>query len=138
LTIRNPDQPLASNAILQLFIFGVVGVLATATHYVVALVCTEAMGISVYISNLFGYLVALPPPFFGYGTFTFRVRLSPQIFTRFCIASALTFLFSECLLGILATQYQMGHRLNLLLVVILIPMVTFVINKFWVYAVTQD
>lgn len=119
----------------QLFCFGVVGVAATLTHYLIALSAHEVAGISVYISNLLGYVTAMAVSYFGHGLLTFRVTLTRATLQRFVIASVSTFLFSEALLWALETGTSLSSRLTLSIVVVSVPVVSFLLNKLWVYRV---
>ncbi len=117
----------------EIICFGLVGVAATLTHYLVALAGHEGLGISLYIANLIGYLTAMSVSYFGHGYFTFRVAFSRHNLQRFVVASVTTFLFSEALLFVLENGTAFSHRITLSLVVISVPVVSFLLNKLWVY-----
>lgn len=119
----------------QLFCFGVVGVAATLTHYLIALSAHEVADISVYISNLMGYVTAMAVSYFGHGLLTFRVTLTRATLRRFVVASVSTFLFSEALLWALESGTTLSSRVTLSIVVVSVPVFSFVLNKFWVYQV---
>jgi hypothetical protein len=44
-----------------------------------------------------------------------------------------TFLFSECILRILEKSTQLDHRISIGIVVVTIPVISYILNKFWVY-----
>lgn len=117
----------------QLTMFGIVGVAATVTHYLVALSSHEVLGLSLYLANLVGYVSAVGLSCFGHSLLTFRVRLSRRIFRRFIIVSIATFLASEALLAGLESGLNLRHRVSLAVVVLTIPIISFLLNKLWVY-----
>lgn len=119
----------------QLFCFGVVGVAATLTHYLIALSAHEVAGISVYVANFMGYVTAMAVSYFGHGLFTFQVALTRATLQRFVVASVSTFLFSEALLWALESGTTLPSRVTLSIVVVSVPIVSFLLNKFWVYRV---
>ena len=113
--------------------FGLVGVTATLTHYLMALASHEFLGLSLYVCNLIGYACAVGLSYIGHSLLTFRVDLCPRIFRRFVIVSVATFASSEVLLAGLETAFDLPHRFSLGLVVLTIPVISFVLNKLWVY-----
>jgi len=119
--------------IRQLAVFGVVGVTATLTHYFVALFSHEIGRVDLYIANLFGYVSAVMVSYFGHSLFTFRQSLKLNIFFRFAITSVTTFLVSELILLFLESGLKLPHRVSLGVVVCTIPVITFIISKFWVF-----
>lgn len=121
----------------QLLVFGMVGVVATATHYLVALACHEGLGINLYAANLAGYGTAVALSYIGHGKLTFQAVLNQSVLQRFLAVSLAVFLTSEGLLAALEAGLQLPHRLSLAVVVLIIPCITFVLNKFWVYRVAS-
>lgn len=121
----------------QLVVFGLVGVVATITHYLVALGCHEGLGISLYVANLAGYSSAVTVSYFGHGKFTFQAVLNRSVLQRFLVVSVSTFFASEGLLAVLQAGLNLPHRVSLAVVVLTIPVVTFLLNKLWVYQVTH-
>ncbi|WP_236074859.1 GtrA family protein [Teredinibacter purpureus] len=119
--------------IVQLLVFGVVGVLATLTHYLVALFSYEGLNLSLYFANLLGYLSAVLVSYFGHGRFTFKQSFRWALFVRFSVMSVTTFLCSELMLVGLENYAQLPARFSLAVVVCTIPIVTFVLSKLWVF-----
>jgi putative flippase GtrA len=117
----------------QLVIFGLVGAAATVTHYLIALGSHEGMGFSLYLANLAGYVCAVMVSYFGHGLLTFRVKLTSRVLGRFIVVSVTTFLASEMILAGLQTGAKLPHRVSLAVVVLTIPVISFLLNKLWVY-----
>ena len=117
----------------QTFFFALVGIAATLTHYCVALLLTKTEVLSVYWANLAGYLTAVCVSYFGHGHLTFKVELNHAILKKFVIVSISTFLASEGILFALENYLQLKHEISLAVVVVTIPFISFVLNKFWVF-----
>lgn len=121
------------NHLREILCFALVGVAATAVHYLVALIAVEALHMSVYVANLSGYICAVAVSYFGHGKLTFRAHLDYSVFRRFVLVSLITFCASELFLLGLEMFLHLSHRLALAFVVLFVPAVSFVLNKFWVY-----
>ena len=117
----------------EVITFGVVGAVATLTHYGFAILAIEALGIDVLWSNLLAYLTAVGISFLGHSRLTFRATLSRERFVRFAATSLSALLLSQSLLWLLTTTAWFGHRINMLAVVCVIPCYTYLLSKFWVY-----
>lgn len=121
----------------QLLVFGIIGVSATLTHYVVALLTHNYLGFSLYIANLSGYCTAVAISYFGHGRLTFRRELNWRVFSRFVLVSLTTLGLSEILLWGLESQLSLHHAISLAVVVCTIPVITFVLSKLWVFRASK-
>ena len=119
--------------LLQLVVFALVGVVATLTHYFVALGAHEVLSLHLYAANLAGYISAVGVSYVGHGKLTFQADLNKQVFRRFVIVSISTFLASEAILITLETGLHLPHRVSLAIVAAIIPAIIFTLNKLWVY-----
>jgi putative flippase GtrA len=126
-------QMLNRETLRQLVIFGLVGVTATVTHYMMALACHEGVGINLHIANLIGYSCAVAVSYFGHGLLTFRVQLNRRVLHRFILVSISTFSASAGILAGLEEGLDIPHRVSLGVVVLTIPIISFLLNKLWVY-----
>jgi len=124
---------LDSALVRQLFFFGIVGISATLTHYFVALLSHDFLGVSLYIANLLGYCSAVAISYFGHSKLTFSRELNWLVFTRFVVVSVCTFGLSELILWGLESQIKLHHALSLAVVVCTIPVITFLLSKLWVF-----
>ena len=120
----------------QITLFGIIGVLATITHYFSALLFIKHTTLNLYLANLAGYLLAISVSFFGHGLFTFKVELSFYILKKFIIVSISAFICSELILFLLEKGLHFPHYISLGIVVLIIPLISFLLNKLWVYKAT--
>lgn len=85
------------------------------------------------IANVFAYCIAVGVSFFGHSTLTFRATMSRDRFVRFVTVSLSALAVSQGFLWLLTHIGIFGHRLNMLAVVCVVPLYSYVLNKFWVY-----
>lgn len=123
--------------IRQIFTFGIVGVAATVTHYVVALLLTDVAALSVLLANILGYCSAVSISIFGHSAFTYCKKITPTVVRRFVVVSLSALAASEGVLFLLVSVFDVHHRVALAIVVAIIPVVSFFLNKFWVYAASH-
>jgi putative flippase GtrA len=117
----------------QLVVFGIVGLAATATHYVVAVGVHELAHLSPYYSNILGYCSAVMISFYGHGKLTFKVRTGKAVFARFVGVSLTILGLSELLLMSMHSLFELPTRISMLVVVLTVPIVTYTLNKVWVF-----
>lgn len=117
----------------EIAVFGAVGILATLTHYFSAVVGVEAFGWSVMIANVFAYCIAVGVSFFGHSMLTFRATMNRDRFVKFVTVSLSALAVSQGLLWLLTSIAIVGHRINMLAVVCVVPVYSYLFNKFWVY-----
>ncbi len=122
----------------QVFAFGCVGGMATCVHYAVALFFIEIVLISAYLANLLGYGFAVFVSLFGHSVFTYKKKVTTLVAQRFIVVSLSTLMASEGILLALNTLMALNHRISLAFVVLTVPVVTFFLNKFWVYSASHQ
>ena len=120
--------------ILQIITFGCVGVIATLVHYGVALALSHYGLLAVYFANVVGYLCAVGVSLFGHSFFTYKKKITSTIVTRFVVVSLSSLALSLCILFVLERWLALAHSISLAVIVLSIPVLTFIVNKFWVYA----
>jgi putative flippase GtrA len=124
---------ISTHLLRQLFFFGAVGLTATITNYVAAIVFYEHLGLNLYAAQFSGYSLAVAISLFGHSRLTFDARITSSILLKFVVVSLTTLLLSEALLLSLETFLSVSHRISLLVVVFTIPVITFFLSKLWVF-----
>lgn len=123
----------------QLSRFAVVGLAATAVHFLVLVIAVEAGSVPPAPANGLAFLVALSVTYLGQSRWVFhdRSKHGTAQMLRFAvslviglIANMVTMAVSVQLLGL---SYQTGFVLGVLLV----PALSFVINRTWVFRRAQ-
>jgi putative flippase GtrA len=119
----------------QMVRFALVGVAATAAHYLVAI--AAVLYTNVYVANFLGYVAAVAISYFGHQRFSFA--LSPQEifhrkqFPRFILGSLGGLALSYLVLAVMEDALGTPHWLSLAAAVCLVPIYTFLVNKLCVF-----
>lgn len=117
----------------EIVVFGSVGLAATLTHYLAAIVAIEAFGIAVLAANLIAYCIAVSISFLGHSILTFRATMTQSRLIKFIIVSLSALVVSQFILWFLTVIDLLGHRFNMLVVVGVVPCYSYLLSRFWVY-----
>lgn len=115
--------------------FGAVGLAATATHYLILRLAVEQLEIPPSPANGMAFLCALCVTYLGQSLWVFqeRSRHGTGQMLRFTVSLGLGFLANMGVMAVsvhgLGLEYQGGFLLGLFLV----PALSFVLNRFWVF-----
>lgn len=119
----------------QLVTFGLVGITATAVHYGAALALSQIMPLA--WANPPGFIAALGVSYLGHLKLTFRVAASESRhamrLTGFLAVALLGLLAGQTMLLVLSKTGRLEDWQTLLISVAIIPVVTFIISRFWVF-----
>lgn len=114
--------------------FGVVGLVATLVHYAALTVLVELLAIPPALANGLSFCAAVAVSYFGQASWVFNVdRKAPQAPARFGLIAVLGLLAN---VGIMAVSHDMlglDYRIGFIVSVVIVPMLTFLANKFWVF-----
>jgi len=119
----------------QLFRFGLVGGIAAATHFCLVILLVNKFNLLPLIANIFAFFIAFFVSLFGHQYWTFHtsnVTLSTSVW-RFFTVAGLGLLFNECLFFLLLTVLHLYYPLALFIVLLIVPPVTFICSKYWVF-----
>ncbi|WP_430387017.1 GtrA family protein [Blastomonas fulva] len=117
----------------ELLSFGAVGIAATLTHVLIAWVMIRA-GTDPYIGNLLGATGAFGVSFLGNARLTFRTNRSwTSSARRYALVSLFSLVVSSLILA-LVERLGLALWVYLLLVVLVVPPVTFLLAKLWAFA----
>lgn len=117
----------------ELIVFAGVGLMATATHYLVAICLVSLLQVELFSANIVAYCCAVGVSFFGHSILTFRVQLCKKRLLKFILVSISALLLSQALLYLLVKAALFPYQVNMLFVVAFIPAISYLLNKFWVY-----
>jgi putative flippase GtrA len=114
--------------------FGMVGFAATATHATMALFLVEGKGLDPLWANFFSFLLAAVVSFLGHYHWTFAA-LNPYAtaFPRFFTIALLGLGLNQAIMFCTVSVLTLNYRLGLALVVVLVPGLTFLANRFWTF-----
>lgn len=119
--------------IRQLSWFVLVGAMAAATHWVVAVAIVQSMQINPLWANLIGWLVAFGVSFSGHYHLTFRYQRAgvAQAIRRFFVISACGFLINEISYAVLLANTSIRYDALLMGILIAVAGATFIASRFW-------
>ena len=113
--------------------FGIVGLVATCMHLAVAL-WMISMGVQAILANFIAFLCAFSLSFLGHFKWTFNSRANcAQAFTRFFFITLIAFIGNNAVLMGLIEKNIMSEKLAVSIAVLIIPVITFVSSRIWVF-----
>ncbi len=125
------SQGLARQAIR----FAVVGGGATMTHVAVALALTDAAGLRPFTANLGAFLVALLVSYFGNHAWTFAASGGhARHFPRFAAVAVPALFLNQAIVHVIVDRLGFDFRFALFLVVLIVPALSLVLNRVWVFS----
>lgn len=122
----------------ELCIFGMVGCAATLTHYGVALICAELLGIGYQVSNLMGFWLAFAVSYLGQSILTFKSRPNLGSFTKYILLAIFNYFMSAGILFFLESVLGIDYRIVLVVIVCLIPIISYIVSKFFIFRVAPN
>ena len=129
--------PLYNNTTLRLmFRYGVVGVLASLVHWLVSYWMFDSFHRPYLTAHSIGFFSGLLPAYFGHYFFSFKdSRQHKQLFPKFFLVSFLAFFIHEASAFLLVDKVKLDYSsLVLPVLVVLVPVFTFLLNRFWVFS----
>ena len=120
-------------------VFALVGVTATLVHVATALLAKSVLGASPMMANFAGYSLAVLVSFAGNARLTFDGTLTTGPFVRFLAVSLAGLGANQAIVWLLANRLGWPFAAALAVVVVVVPVFTFVLSKLWVFrAARQD
>jgi putative flippase GtrA len=114
--------------------FAVVGLLATATHLVTALVAREGLSASPMTANFAGYVAAVGVSYLGNARWTFgRPALHGVQFVRFLVVSLAGLGLNQAITWLVAVRLGLPFWVALGAVVTVVPVFSFLISRLWAF-----
>ena len=114
----------------HLFKYGLVGILATLLHIIIASSYILFINDSVFQSNIIGFLVAYVFSYLMQSKFVFEHAVSVKKATKYFMVQ-----FGSLILAILASEIFDSYNsyLRTLIVAGLLPLITFIVHKIWTF-----
>lgn len=115
--------------------FTVIGIIAAAVHYVIAVGLEWSQIASPAYANILGFLFAFPVSYFGHRSFSFSHQTSTHLhaFPRFFSVALLGFLANQTLV-ISALKFSiLPFWLALGIVMVLIAVCTYLLSHHWAF-----
>ena len=116
--------------IVKLAKFGFFGLLATLVHLLSAWAIIKIFAASVFMSNLIAFLTAFVSSYIFQTLYVFNTEFHPLKLLKFFTVQFGTFLFSYFISNLFPIQNSYLHTL---LIVAIMPLITFLIHTFWTF-----
>ncbi|WP_193114251.1 GtrA family protein [Sulfurimonas marina] len=116
--------------IIQLSKYGIFGIIATLIHLGVASGVIYFFQAGVFIANSIAFFTAFMFSYIFQTLFVFTTSFQLKKLFRFFLVQYGTFLFSYILSNIIELSNAYLHTA---LIVVIMPLVTFIIHKFWTF-----
>ena len=120
----------------QLLKFGTVGVLAAMVHMLAVVLLVESEMLPPLYANIGGFLLATNVSYLGHRHWTFHASQSSRYLTshlQFLFVAAFSFCLNEGLYYLLLSYTHLPYALALFIVLAIVPPITFLLSKFWVF-----
>lgn len=120
--------------IRQISRFGIVGLTAAAVHYTTVVSVVTYTGMHPLMANIIGFIVGFQVSYSGHRLWTFRESLVAhrEAYPKLLLVQAFNFIGNE-LLFFLFLEMNLPYKLALVIVLTILPIFTFLMNKFWVF-----
>ncbi|MTE01767.1 GtrA family protein [Paracoccus sp. YIM 132242] len=115
--------------------FGIVGLVATAVHFAILTLGVEHLSIPATPANGLAFLCALSITYLGQSLWVFheRSRHGPAQMMRFAVSLAIGLLANMAAMAACVHVLGLGYRAGFVLGLVVVPALSFVINRFWVF-----
>lgn len=119
----------------QLCRFGIVGLSAAALHFTIVVMLVQFAGIPPLIANIAGFFSGFQVSYWGHKFWTFKASdmLHSTAIPRLLLVQTFSFLANEFLFYLFISLH-LPYTIALLIVLMIVPIFTFVFSKWWVFA----
>lgn len=119
----------------QLTRFGIVGLIAATIHFTTVVTIVTYTGMHPLLANIVAFVVSFQLSYWGHRTWTFRESIAAhrEAFPKLLLVQAFNLIGSELLFFILL-QMNLPYKVALVLVLMILPVFTFLASKLWVFA----
>ncbi|MCF6288972.1 MAG: GtrA family protein [Proteobacteria bacterium] len=129
-------QLLSNPLIGLLFRYGIVGVVASIVHFSVAYMAFTYLSINSFTAHFCGFMFGLFTAYFGHYFYSFKDNEQHgKRFPKFLVTALVALILHQGGVYILVEQVKLDYTSRVLpLLVVTVPVFTFLLNKFWVFA----
>ena len=125
----------SSPLFLQLLRFAIIGILASACHFMVVYLLVSSFQIEALIANIFAFFIAFIISYLGHSLWTFSEikHEHKSVIRKFFLVASIGFIFNEGGYFLLLSYTSLSYLTALLIILFLIPILTFILSKFWAF-----
>ncbi|HHY0351345.1 GtrA family protein [Vibrio cholerae] len=113
-----------------------IGVINTILHFIILVSCVELLTLDATLSNSFAFMFSNVFSYFANTKMTFKATISFSRYVSFFSASIFS-LFLTLAISYISTLYDLHYLIGFCFIVVLVPALSFIIMKFWVFSEKQ-
>jgi putative flippase GtrA len=118
----------------RLIRFSIVGITAASVYTVVSLIAVEILHLDPLLSSIIGQIASTGISYFGHSMFSFAVKTDHRTYLkRFLTIMAAAFALNIGISWLLTELLRVLPRFSIAVVTVLIPLMNYVLNRFWVF-----
>ncbi len=120
--------------IKQFFFFGVIGGLATLVNAAIFIVLVDILHFEPLLGNFLAFLLAVMVSYFGHSWWTFKHKQhSKEKVLKFLLVALIGLGINSTFIWFLMHLLHQSAYIAALPMILITPLATFFINKFWVF-----
>lgn len=117
----------------QFLLFSMIGVVNTGVHGSVLMVCIEMWGLAVVLSHLVSFSIANVISFALNSVYTFHTKITFRRYAKFWAASMISLGLTLSLSWIFK-EFGFHYMVGFMFIIVAVPIVSFLIMKFWAFS----
>lgn len=120
---------------MQIIRFGLIGCCAAIVNIIMVVWLVEKFNFHPLIANIFAFFIAFNISYLGHRYWSFAEANTKHqtALPRFLLVAIASFILNEGLFYIFLNIFNFYYKIALLLVLIIVPIFTFVSSKWWVF-----
>ena len=115
--------------------FSVVGILNLFLYTGITLAAIEGLALSPVVASLIGQVASVVVLYLGHFSYSFGLEPNHRVFLwRFVAAVMVLMATNVGLTWLLTGVLEVPHRISIAVLALLIPLMSYLLNRFWVFA----
>ncbi len=125
-----------SDEIAQISRFGVIGIAAMLCHGFSLWIWVETIEVQPVLANSYAFLMAFCVSYLGHYHWTFRsTDRHVESTIKFFVVALAGFVLNALIMYLITVIYGLSHWWGFLLIVVSIPLMTYLVGRYWVFHV---
>ncbi|MCF6300603.1 MAG: GtrA family protein [Proteobacteria bacterium] len=119
-----------------MFRYGMVGLLASAVHFGIGVFLHEKLDLIPFVAHIFGFFGGLFTAYTGHYYYSFKdAQKHSKRFPKFVITALVSLTLHQSGVYIMVNRFQLDYSFQALpILLVSVPLVSFLMSKFWVFA----
>lgn len=119
-----------------MFRYGLVGLLASAVHFGIGVFLHEKIGLVPFVAHAFGFFGGLFTAYTGHYYYSFKdTQKHSSRFPKFVITALVSLVLHQSGVYVMVNRFEFDYSFQALpILLVSVPLVSFLMSKFWVFA----